>query len=67
MVNGTKNVVAWGFLRGFIPWTTRSGYAVVFGAMTGIWFGLLLLAVPLYIFGARMRTYTAKNFRIIFW
>ena len=29
MVNGTKNVVAWGFLRGFIPWTTRSGYAVV--------------------------------------
>ncbi len=29
LVNGLKNVIAWGFTFGFVPWTTQIGYAKV--------------------------------------
>ncbi|KAJ9606384.1 hypothetical protein H2200_009345 [Cladophialophora chaetospira] len=65
VVNGIKNVVAYGFTYGFIPWTASVGYETVFGTMAGIWIFTLLLAVPLYVWGAGIRRYTTLNMRVI--
>lgn len=37
----------------------------VFGTMAGIWIFTLLLAVPLYIWGARIRRYTTLKMKVI--
>ncbi|PVH73875.1 hypothetical protein DL98DRAFT_659182 [Cadophora sp. DSE1049] len=66
VVNGLKNVVAFGFTYGAVPWVVARGYQEVFGIMTGIFLAILALAVPMTIFGARIRQYTSRKFKLIF-
>jgi hypothetical protein len=48
---------AFGFLLSFYtnPWIAISGYLDAFGAMAGISAAILLLWVPFYLFGKRVR------------
>ncbi|KAK8154929.1 major facilitator superfamily domain-containing protein [Phyllosticta citrichinensis] len=64
LVNGFKNIVAFGFLYGVVPWVENVGYIDCFGTQAGIYVALLLLGVPLYFYGERIRHATAK-WRII--
>ncbi|KEQ89688.1 MFS general substrate transporter [Aureobasidium pullulans EXF-150] len=64
LINGLKNVAAFGFLYAIIPWVNKVGYAECFGEQAAIAAGILLFAIPLSIFGARMRHRTAQ-WRII--
>jgi hypothetical protein len=86
LVNGLKNIVAFGYTYGVIPWVDGMGYAIVrccpylpplifaianilqtFGTMAGIYVAIVGLAMPLYIFGDRIRHWTSVNLRLISW
>ena len=58
--NGAKNIVAFGFLYGVIPWVTRDGYINTFGAQAGIYVLIMLLAIPVIIYGKTIRHTTAR-------
>ncbi|KAF1931807.1 uncharacterized protein M421DRAFT_55453, partial [Didymella exigua CBS 183.55] len=49
-----------GFLLSFYtnPWVNKSGYLNAYGAMAGISGGLIILGVPFFIWGARIRSAT---------
>ncbi|KAK5112425.1 hypothetical protein LTR85_011534 [Meristemomyces frigidus] len=64
LVNGLKNIVAFGFLYGVLPWVTEAGYVKVYGTQAGIYVLVMLLAIPLAVFGQRLRHITAR-WRII--
>ena len=64
LVNGLKNMVAFGFLYGLVPWVSVAGYVNVFGTMAGIYLAIMLLTIPLIIFGQRIR-HTTGGWRII--
>lgn len=62
---GLKNIVAFGFLYGILPWAEKAGYINCFGTQSGIFVGIIVIgAVPLVIFGARIR-HAQANWRII--
>ncbi|TKA64032.1 hypothetical protein B0A55_10129 [Friedmanniomyces simplex] len=60
LVNGLKNIVAFGFLYGVVPWITKTGYSNAFGTQAGIYVIIMLFAIPLIFFGQRIRHATAK-------
>ncbi|KAK5111863.1 hypothetical protein LTR62_004595 [Meristemomyces frigidus] len=60
LVNGLKNIVAFGFLQGVVPWVTVAGYASTFGTQAGVYVAILLLALPLIFFGQRIRHASAR-------
>ncbi|KAF2436447.1 MFS general substrate transporter [Tothia fuscella] len=60
LVNGLKNIVAFGFLYGVVPWVTKEGYVNVFGTQAGVFVAILALAIPLAFYGARLRHRTAQ-------
>ncbi|KAK3072547.1 hypothetical protein LTR53_006646, partial [Teratosphaeriaceae sp. CCFEE 6253] len=60
LVNGLKNIVAFGFLYGVVPWIMETGYVNAFGTQAGVYVAILMLAIPLALFGRRMRHATAK-------
>ncbi|CAK7199148.1 hypothetical protein SEUCBS139899_001820 [Sporothrix eucalyptigena] len=65
LVNGTKNVVAFGFLYGIIPWVTKVGYVDCFGAQAGIYVAIIAIGAVLLIrYGAAIRHRQAQ-WRII--
>lgn len=65
LVNGSKNIVAFGFLYGIVPWVTDVGYIDCFGAQAGIFVAVIAIgAVILIPFGAKIRHIQAK-WRII--
>ncbi|KAF1983884.1 MFS general substrate transporter [Aulographum hederae CBS 113979] len=64
LVNGLKNVVAFGFLYGVVPWVTEVGYVDSFGTQAGLYVALVGLALPLYFWGEKMRHVTSQ-WRII--
>ncbi|KAK5136176.1 hypothetical protein LTR08_004013 [Meristemomyces frigidus] len=64
LVNGLKNIVAFGFLYGVVPWITESGYVNAFGTQAGIYVLILSLAIPLAVLGQRLRHVTG-GWRII--
>ncbi|WPH00966.1 Hypothetical protein R9X50_00380000 [Acrodontium crateriforme] len=64
LVNGLKNVVAFGFLYGVVPWVSEAGYIDVFGTQAGIYVGIMFLAIPLIISGQRIR-HKSGRWRII--
>ena len=66
LVNGLKQVFAFGFSYGVIPWITVSGYKDAFATMAGINCGIMLLGVPLYLYGKRIRQETAR-WKVITW
>ncbi|ORY19884.1 major facilitator superfamily domain-containing protein [Clohesyomyces aquaticus] len=61
LVNGLKNIVAFGFLYGVVPWVEKVGYRDCFGTMAGIFVGVVGIgAGVLIVFGARLRHLTAS-------
>jgi MFS family permease len=62
---GSKNIVAFGFLYGIVPWVEEVGYVRCFGAQAGIFVAVILLGMAVLIpFGAAIRHRQAK-WRII--
>jgi hypothetical protein len=64
MVNGLKNVVAFGFLYGVVPWVTEVGYIASFWTQAAIFVVIMALAIPLTIYGKTIRHKSAQ-WRII--
>ncbi|KAF2136898.1 uncharacterized protein K452DRAFT_258446 [Aplosporella prunicola CBS 121167] len=65
LINGLKNIVAFGFLYAIVPWVGRVGYTACFGTQAGIYVAVVVvLGVPLYVFGEKIRHRTAR-WRII--
>ncbi|KAF2709482.1 MFS general substrate transporter [Pleomassaria siparia CBS 279.74] len=61
LVNGLKNMVAFGFLYGVIDWVDKVGYVDCFGTQAGIFVGIVGIgAVALIMLGASIRHATAK-------
>lgn len=67
LINGLKNVVAFGFVYAAVPWVQGQGYARCFGGLAGIFVFVLLWAVPLWVWGARIRHLTAERWALISW
>lgn len=59
LVNGLKNIVAFGFLHGVSDWVASAGYINAFGTQAGVYVAVLALAIPLYYFGERIRHKTS--------
>jgi hypothetical protein len=60
-----KNIVAFGFLYGVIPWVEETGYVNAFGTMAGIFVGVVGIGgILLVMFGARVR-HAASHWKII--
>lgn len=59
-----QNIVCFGFLYGIVPWISEAGYVKAFGTQAGVYVLIMLLAVPLALFGHRIRHATAQ-WRII--
>jgi len=55
LTNALKQIFAFGFSYGVIPWVTLDGYAGAFGAMAGIQFAMMSLGLPLWYYGKRIR------------
>ncbi|KAH7405907.1 major facilitator superfamily domain-containing protein [Phaeosphaeria sp. MPI-PUGE-AT-0046c] len=65
LVNGLKNVVAFGFLYGVVPWVETAGYVNAFGTMAGIFVGIVGLGgIALIMYGARAR-HSSAQWRLI--
>lgn len=65
LVNGLKNVVAFGFLYGVVPWVDSAGYVNVFGTQAGVFVAVVLLGgAGLWWTGERVRRATGA-WRII--
>jgi hypothetical protein len=61
LVNGLKNIVAFGFLYGVVPWVSEAGYVNAFGTMAGIFVGVVGIgAVLLILFGVQVRHASAQ-------
>jgi hypothetical protein len=61
LVNGLKNIVAFGFLYGVVPWVDEAGYVQAFGTMAGVFAGIVGTgAVILVIHGTRVRHASAR-------
>lgn len=65
LINGLKNIVAFGFLYGVVPWVNATGYVNTFGAMAGIFAAVVTIGAVLLIrYGASVR-HTAAQWRVI--
>lgn len=60
LVNGLKNIVAFGFLYGVVPWVDKTGYVNAFGTQAGVFVAILALGLPLWYFGEKIRHVTGK-------
>jgi hypothetical protein len=66
LIVGLKNIFGFGFGYAVYPWIARSGFSGFFGALAGIQFGVVLLGLPLYLWGKQIRHATSK-WRLIIW
>jgi hypothetical protein len=55
LVNAFKQLFAFGFAYGIVPWVTEDGYKGAFGAMAGIQMALMMFGLPLYCYGKQIR------------
>lgn len=58
VVNGLKNIVVFGLLYGVVPWVSK-GYVNAFGTQAGIYVFVMLLAIPVIVFGRTIRRITS--------
>jgi len=61
-----KNIFGFGFAYAIVPWLNGEGYIKAFGEMCAISSGIILCAVPFYIWGKQIRHATG-NWKIITW
>jgi hypothetical protein len=66
LIIGLKNVFGFCFSYAIIPWITARGYPHTFGTFAAIQFGVVLLGLPLWYYGKKIRHATA-NWKIILW
>ena len=66
LVIGLKNVFAFGFSYGIVPWVKAWHYDGAFGALAAIQFGLMFLGLPLWYYGKEIRHATCK-WKVILW
>jgi hypothetical protein len=66
VASGLKNVFAFGFSYGIVPWVNRNGFGGAFSIMVGIQSGVLLLALPLCYYGKRIR-HASASWKLISW
>lgn len=59
-VNALKNLTAFGMSYGAVPWLMEAGWEKMWGAATGICGAVILLSVPMYVFGKAARRMTAE-------
>jgi hypothetical protein len=63
IIVGVKNVIAFGFSYGAIPWIMAWGFKRAIGCVAGITFGIMLFGLPLYLWkeveicGSQMETH----------
>ncbi|KAJ5753936.1 uncharacterized protein N7511_008089 [Penicillium nucicola] len=62
LVNASKNVVAFGLTKGAYSWMTMQGIDKMLYEFAAVEWAVLFLALPLYIFGPRIRRRTQKFF-----
>ncbi|EUC38749.1 hypothetical protein COCCADRAFT_32118 [Bipolaris zeicola 26-R-13] len=61
LINGLKNIVAFGFLYGVVPWVSDVGYVNAFGTMAGVFAGIVTIGALLLIwYGASARHAVAQ-------
>lgn len=66
MVNGLKNIFGFGFSYAVVPWITLQGFQGAFGTMVGIQCGVMLFAIPLYLYGKKIR-HASASWKLISW
>jgi hypothetical protein len=66
LVGGLKQLFAFGFSYGAIPWINRSGYQNAFGAMAGIQIGLMAFGLPLWYWGKQIR-HKSVTWKVVSW
>lgn len=64
LVNGLKNLVAFGFFYGVPEWVGAMGYINAFGMQAGIFVGFMALGMPLMLYGETLR-HRSAGWRII--
>ena len=62
VINGLKNLTAFGFVYSVTPWNTHSGYGIAFGGLAIISFFGHLPMLFLYLKGATIRAWQAEKF-----
>jgi hypothetical protein len=55
VVNAVKQLFAFGFSYGIVPWITLDGFTGAFGAMAGIQAAVTLIGLALWYFGKAIR------------
>jgi hypothetical protein len=66
LIVGLKNMIGFGFAYAIVPWLTAWGDKRSIGTITGIMFACMLLWVPLFIFGKKLR-FAAARWKLIIW
>jgi hypothetical protein len=66
LIVGLKNVIGFGYSYAINRWQAVWGYERAFGCFAGLYFAALLLGVPLYLYGKKLRFASAK-WKIIVW
>jgi hypothetical protein len=61
-----RNIVGFGFSYAVTPWIAAVGFQKAFGTMVAIHCAILLLGVPLYFHGKRIRHISA-GWKVINW
>lgn len=64
MVQAFRQIFSFGFNYGIVPWVALDGFQGAFGAMAGINVGIMLLAVPLWYYGKRIR-HTSASWKVV--
>lgn len=66
VASGLKNVFAFGFSYGIVPWVNRNGFGGAFSIMVGIQSGVILLGIPLWYYGKQIR-HKSASWKLISW
>jgi hypothetical protein len=64
--SGLKNVFAFGFAYGVVPWIAKSGYSGAFGEMAAIQVGVMLFGLPLWYWGKQIR-HASASWKVVCW
>ncbi|KAK7989079.1 hypothetical protein PG989_009394 [Apiospora arundinis] len=60
VVVGTKNIVSFGATFGFTPMLARGGYIWSYGVLAGIFGGIFVLGIPVYLLNPKWRKYVSR-------